>query len=176
MGTDRNDPSEASPTLDTPRLRLRDARPGDAGPLLSITAYDGAFARDVADARKILTRIRDDQRSGATLHWIVCLREDGAPVGNVGFYRGLGVPGPEREAEIGYAVVPSARGRGLAGEAVRRACRYGFERLGLARVVALTEPDNGPSRRLLARLGFVEAGTSENLVRHVLDTPPASGG
>jgi len=176
VDTGRNDPSDASPTLDTPRLRLRDARPSDAESLLAITAYDGAFARDVEDATTILTRIRDDQRSGSTLHWIVCLREDGAPVGNVGFYRGLGVPGPEREAEIGYAFVPSARGRGLAGEAVRRACRYGFERLGLARVVAFTEPDNAPSRRLLARLGFLEDATGEGLVRHVLDVPPVPGG
>lgn len=175
MDTRPNGRDEASPTLDTPRLRLRHARPGDARPLLSITAYDGAFARTVPEAAGILDRIEADQRAGATVHWIACLRRDGAPVGNVGFYRGLGVPGPEREAEIGYAFVPSARGRGLAGEAVRRTCRYGFERLGLARVVALTEPDNAPSRRLLARLGFVEVETSERSVRHVVDTPSASG-
>lgn len=176
MTTGPHDLGSASPTLDTPRLRLRDARPGDAGPLLSITAYDGAFAHDVEEAAGILERIRADQRAGSTLHWIACLRDDGAPVGNVGFYRGLGVPGPDREAEIGYAFVPAARGVGLASEAVQRTCRYGVERLGLARVVAFTAPDNAASRRLLARLGFLEAGTSGGLVRHVLDAPPAPGG
>lgn len=169
MDTGPIDPAVASPTLDTPRLRLRDARPSDAGPLLAITAYDGAFARDVDDAAAILARIRGDQRAGSTIHWIACLRDDGAPVGNVGFYRGLGVPGPEREAEIGYAFVASARGQGLAGEAVARACRYGLENLRLARIVAFTEPDNTDSRRLLARLGFLAAGTGDGLLRYVLD-------
>lgn len=173
MDADANDHALASPTLDTPRLSLRDARPSDAGPLLAITAYDGTFARDVEEATAILDRIRGDQRSGSTVHWIACLRADGAPVGNVGFYRGLGVPGPERAAEIGYAFVPAARGRGLAGEAVARACRYGFERLGLARVVALTEPDNAASRRLLARRGFRVDGARDGLSRHVLDAPRA---
>lgn len=168
-----NDRGDASPTLDTPRLRLRDARPSDAGPLLAITAYDGAWADDANEAAGILERIRADQRSGSTLHWVACLREDGAPVGNVGFYRGLGVPGPDREAEIGYAFVPAARGKGLAGEAVQRACRYGAERLGLARVVAFAEPDNAASRRLLARLGFRAAGTRGGLLRFVLDASKA---
>ncbi len=169
MDTGLNDPAVASPTLDTPRLRLRDARLSDAGPLLAITAYDGTFARDVEDAAAMLTRIRHDQRAGSTVHWIACLRAGGAPVGNVGFYRGLGVPGPDREAEIGYAFVASARGQGLAGEALARACRYGFEHLGLARVVAFTKPDNIASRRLLARRGFRGAGAGDGLLRYVLD-------
>jgi ribosomal-protein-alanine N-acetyltransferase len=51
-------------------------------------------------------------------------------------------------------VVPEARGGGIAGRAVTLACRWALTRAGLARVEALVEPDNLPSRRVLERSGF----------------------
>lgn len=62
--------------------------------------------------------------------------------------------------EIGWRLPLAAWGQGLATEAARAALQFGFERLGLAEIVAITVPANAPSRRVMERLGMVrdEAG------------------
>ncbi len=46
------------------------------------------------------------------------------------------------------------RGRGLAGEAMAAAARFGFESAGLDRMMAVTRAVNGPGRRILEGLGM----------------------
>ena len=58
------------------------------------------------------------------------------------------------QAEIGYTLDPAYGGQGYATEAVRAQLRICFEDLGLRRVVALCFADNGPSWRLMERLGM----------------------
>jgi RimJ/RimL family protein N-acetyltransferase len=69
------------------------------------------------------------------------------------------------EAKLSYELVPAARGRGLASEAVREALRYGYEEMGLGRVLAEIHPDNAASRRLAGRLGFEQVGQSRRFWR-----------
>ena len=57
-------------------------------------------------------------------------------------------------AEIGYWVIPRARGRGLATRAIRLASAWALSDAGLARVEALVEPGNSPSQRALLAAGF----------------------
>lgn len=158
-----------APALTTPRLSLRDARPSDAAPLLEVTFYDGLAARDVAEAAAVLERIRGDQDAGETLHWVVCLREGRTPIGTVGFYRGFA----GGAGELGYVLASAFRGRGLGGEAAAAACAYGFDGLGLERIVAWTEPGNVPSRRLLERLGFREDGSAGGRIHYLRERPQA---
>lgn len=80
--------------------------------------------------------------------------------------------------EIGWRLPRAAWGQGLATEAAQAALDFGFERLGLSEVVAITVPANTPSRRVMERLGMqrdlegdfdhprVEAG--HPMQRHVL--------
>jgi ribosomal-protein-alanine N-acetyltransferase len=42
--------------------------------------------------------------------------------------------------------------------AVRSVCDFGFRTLGLHRIEAACIPENGPSRRLLAKAGFIQEG------------------
>jgi ribosomal protein S18 acetylase RimI-like enzyme len=88
--------------------------------------------------------------------WLV-LHED-LVVGTVGF---KAAPDQGR-VEVGYGLVPSVRGRGLATEAVRGLIAAAAER-GVTEVVAETLVDNWASRRVLEKLGFVRTGgyTSE---------------
>ncbi|MCF6414153.1 GNAT family N-acetyltransferase [Collinsella tanakaei] len=59
--------------------------------------------------------------------------------------------------EVGYLIGDrSARGRGYASEAVRAACRYAFDVLGVERVDARIKPGNAASERAAAGGGFVE--------------------
>jgi ribosomal-protein-alanine N-acetyltransferase len=70
-------------------------------------------------------------------------------------------------AEVGYWLVPAARGRGAGRAAVSLLVEWAFDRLRLARIEITTTPDNTAARALAASLGFVEEGvmTSRNLER-----------
>jgi RimJ/RimL family protein N-acetyltransferase len=57
-------------------------------------------------------------------------------------------------ADVGFAVAPWARGRGYATAALRAVCRWGFERLGLARIEWRAYLGNDASRTVAERAGF----------------------
>jgi [ribosomal protein S5]-alanine N-acetyltransferase len=63
-----------------------------------------------------------------------------------------------RSAEIGYWLIPRARGRRLASRAVALLARWGLTEAGLARIEALVEPGNTPSQHVLERVGFQREG------------------
>lgn len=58
------------------------------------------------------------------------------------------------EGVIGWCFDPAAHGRGYATEAVREGLRLFFDELGVRRVFAEAFADNGPSRRLMERVGM----------------------
>ncbi len=63
-----------------------------------------------------------------------------------------------RRAEIGFLLGRAHWGRGLASDAVQAVLAFAFAEMGLHRVEADVDPENGASLRLLARLGFREEG------------------
>jgi RimJ/RimL family protein N-acetyltransferase/protein tyrosine phosphatase (PTP) superfamily phosphohydrolase (DUF442 family) len=82
--------------------------------------------------------------------YLVELKEDSEPLGMCGLLRRDTLP----DVDIGFALVPEHWGRGYAYEAAAATLRFAREVLRLPRVVAITRPDNGPSNRLLERLGL----------------------
>jgi RimJ/RimL family protein N-acetyltransferase len=81
--------------------------------------------------------------------WIHQLVVDDQVVGDIGFHG----PPAGGSVEIGYAVVPARRGRGLA----TRACALIVEvawGAGAVEVIADAEPDNPGSRKVLLNNGF----------------------
>jgi predicted acetyltransferase len=79
----------------------------------------------------------------------VVRRSDGLAVGTIGCFG----PPTDGVVEVGYGLVESARGAGLMTDVLSGMVRS-LEAAGL-RVVARTLPENVPSHRVLARLGFV---------------------
>jgi RimJ/RimL family protein N-acetyltransferase len=67
--------------------------------------------------------------------------------------------GDPPRAEIGYTLNPASTGRGYATEAVRALIGYAFDRLGVARVRAVTDTRNAPSIMVAERLGMSLTGT-----------------
>ena len=80
---------------------------------------------------------------------------DGRYAGEIGLY--YWEPSTQ-QAMIGYSLMPEFRGRGFTTRAVRLLVAWGFEQVGLARVIAGTAPDNLASQRVLERAGFVQEG------------------
>ena len=60
----------------------------------------------------------------------------------------------DTEAEIGWALDPAHQGQGYATEAATELVRTCFEDLGVRRVTATAFADNGPSLRIMERLGL----------------------
>jgi RimJ/RimL family protein N-acetyltransferase len=58
------------------------------------------------------------------------------------------------ETEVGWALLPDARGQGFATEAGAAALTWGFENLDVAYLTAMIRPDNASSLRVAARLGL----------------------
>ncbi len=61
---------------------------------------------------------------------------------------------PDCEIEVGYLLKKSAWGRGFASEACRRMLQFAFEESPLTEVVAVTDPRNTASRRVLEKCGM----------------------
>ncbi len=72
-----------------------------------------------------------------------------------------------RRAEIGYWLVPAARGRGVGRAAVSLLVEWAFETLEMERIEITTTPENAAARALAQSLGFREEGVmiSRNLER-----------
>lgn len=64
----------------------------------------------------------------------------------------------QRDAEIGYWIVPSARGRGLAVRAVEAVVRWGFTGLGVQRIQLFHAVENVASGRVAEKAGFTQEG------------------
>ena len=77
-------------------------------------------------------------------------RATGEAVGDAGL---LYLP-DSQETELGYRLLKSHWGKGLASEAARRWLDYAFGELGLPEVIAFAHPDNIGSVRVMQKCGF----------------------
>jgi [ribosomal protein S5]-alanine N-acetyltransferase len=137
------------------RLVLRELTRADVPQILDISFFQGTIARSLAEAEQMQQWIRREYEQGTLLHWGYTLGADGPVVGTGGFYRSFKPESPDT-AEIGYVLLPAYRGQGLATEAVETMVEYGFQTLGLHRVLAFTDPLNVASQAVLRRAGFQE--------------------
>ena len=119
--------------------------------------------------RGALERIVAADAAGHSLEpffaYVIVRRSDGLAVGDAGFH---GPPDDAGNVEIGYALVPAARGAGLASEATGLLVDWARGQPGVRTVSARVDPANGPSRRVLVRLGFTPDGEVGGLERFVL--------
>lgn len=106
--------------------------------------------------------------------WAVERRADGELLGMCGLIRR-----PTLEhVDVGFAFLARHRGQGYATEAARAALQHGFAVLGLARIDAITTPDNSASQRVLERVGLRREGarrlgeSREELALYSASAPP----
>jgi len=159
-----------APVLATERLTLRGFLPGDADAFSGILADRTAMwdlwtipdiPRDPRDYADIYVggSIASWRNSGYGF-WAVWMRppalsREAELIGFCGFVIDSHTHiRPPEGLEKGWGLRPDFQGRGLALEAATAAVTYGFRGLGVARLIAITSPENAPSRKLLGRLGF----------------------
>ena len=90
--------------------------------------------------------------------WVIRDRASGAFVGEVGFHnlqRDL-VPSLGDRPELGYALIPRARRKGLAAEVAGGALAWADRARPGGETVCMIDPENVASARVAARLGYRE--------------------
>lgn len=82
--------------------------------------------------------------------WRVTLKETGEAIGMCGLIRRDAL----EDVDVGYAFLPRFWGKGYASEAVRGALTFAKTSAQLTRVVAIVDPNNQGSIRVLEKAGF----------------------
>ena len=112
------------------------------------------------DAREIFARsLERNPTLTGWLHWYWILREDRVLIGSGGFG---GTPDQNGKVEIGFSIVDSYHGKGLATEAVKALLEWIEEQQGVRRLVAATITTNNASRRVLRKCGFRLLGPADD--------------
>ena len=143
--------------LATERLKLRHWRPDDSGPFARMNAdpdvmrhFLGPLDREDSDA--LLCRIAGELDARGWGLWALEERSTGQMLGFTGLSP---VPFPAAftpAVEIGWRLVHSHWGQGLATEAAGAALTFGFGELSLDEIVAFTAVGNERSRAVMRRL------------------------
>jgi ribosomal-protein-alanine N-acetyltransferase len=146
--------------LDTPRLQLRPFAEGDAVIVHRVYSDPDVMryvatgpAADLAATRRLLGEYAAHQEIHGYSFWAVLERESGRLIGDAGLYRT-----PTGEVELGYTLGMPWWGRGLATEAAEAWIETAFGPLEIDEVVALAEPANVASLRVLEKVGMARAG------------------
>jgi RimJ/RimL family protein N-acetyltransferase len=155
--------TRAPETLETERLVLRQWRDDDRAPFARINAdprvmehFPATLTREESDA--LVDRIEQHWRTHGFGLYAVDLkagvRDERQFIGFIGLAR----PSFEIDftpcIEIGWRLDASLWGRGLATEGARAVAEYAIGPLGLDEIVSFTTVGNGPSRRVMEKLGM----------------------
>jgi [ribosomal protein S5]-alanine N-acetyltransferase len=149
--------------LETPRLLLREFAHGDDAFVLRLL-NEPSWLRFIGDRgvrdldaaqRYVDDRIRASyDRNGFGL-WCVVPKGSQEPVGMCGLIRRESLP----DVDVGFAFLPTAWGRGFARESAAAVLAHARDVLGLDRILAITDPENAASIRVLERVGMRREGS-----------------
>ena len=146
------------PVVETERLLLRAFSPEDFDAFAAMRAdaevmrfLGNPLGPQTAERARAWQEMNDRRwREEGFGMWAVVEKSSGELSG----WCGLSRLDQTREVEVGYGLARRAWGRGFATEAARASLRYGFEHIGLTRIVAVVNPENLASRRVIEKLGL----------------------
>jgi len=146
-------------SLRTARLLLRPWRDADLVDFAAMSADPAVmeFLAPLAEpgaCEAWAARLRAHWRDHGFGRWVVEIPDQARFIGVVGLamipYEAHFTPA----VEVAWRLVRTHWGCGYAAEAARAALDYGFDKLGLAEIIAVTVPANLRSRRVMERLGM----------------------
>ncbi|MGH7061707.1 MAG: GNAT family N-acetyltransferase [Stellaceae bacterium] len=143
-------------SLRTARLLLRPWRDEDMAEAAELSA-DPAVMEFLIPCPGWGERQRDHWRQHGFGQWVVELPGEASFIGAVGLSR-IGYQAHFAPAvEIAWRLARAYWGKGYASEAARAALDFGFGELALAEIVAITNPANLRSRRVMERLAMTRS-------------------
>lgn len=108
---------------------------------------------DLTTSLPLIAREMADEPGDARWVWMVIEQASAQVIGDVGFHGALR---DEATAEIGYVLLPHARGQGYATEATAAVIDWTFTYTKVAQIIAQIDPDNDASLHVAAKLGMRE--------------------
>lgn len=163
--------------IETPRLLIRCPRPGDGqavfegvrDSLAALRAWPASlpwalFEPSIEASETFCREGHLNYLARKELPMLMFLKDGGHYIGGAGFHH-LDWDTPKCEA--GYWCRPAFQGQGLVTEAVSALCRWAMQDLGMARITALPDAENQPSRAVAERAGMVLEAT----LRHERKAP-----
>jgi RimJ/RimL family protein N-acetyltransferase len=153
-------PRTPKPWLETLRLAMREFTPDDYGDLYALNS-DPRVMKFIADgmpstrdevARALRRFIRYPTLYPDLGIWHTSRRDTGAFIG----FFALNYAGRSADIEIGYRLLRNAWGQGFATEGATALAQFGFDDLGLHRIIGVTLPGNKASQRVLLKAGLAD--------------------
>lgn len=157
------------------RVALREVSPAAAADLAAggtggLTWVEGGPFDGTRTAAEMVTKAYTSGMHRPEWGMFALVRtEDEVAVGGMGFH---GAPDEEGVAEVGYDLVAAARGRGYASEALASLSTWALARPGVSSLLALIEPENTASQRVVSRAGYVRAPDRDDLRAYVRHATP----
>lgn len=148
--------------IETQRLTLRGWRDDDRAPFHAMCSDPRVMEflgplQTRADVDAAIDRQIGFENQFGYCFWAIERRADGLFLGFCGLKPGAEGTPIEGEAEIGWRLAADHWGQGYAREAAQASLEYGWDKLGLASIAAITTPGNVRSWGLMERLGMVRA-------------------
>ncbi|MEM9278685.1 MAG: GNAT family N-acetyltransferase, partial [Pseudomonadota bacterium] len=149
--------SSALATIETERLILRRWRESDLADLTEVYACN-EHARFVGGGKEPWAVWRDMAlyEGHFTLRGYSLFALEEKTTGETLGWAGPWYPEGFPEPEIGYALKPSATGKGFAKEAVIRCLAYVYETIGWKTAISAIDPDNKASQAVAKSVGAVQ--------------------
>ncbi len=148
--------------IETERLILRSFQPEDlndyhqqiySDPDVTLYLPTGK-PRPIEKTKAVLDfAIEHEAEHGFSL-WAVIEKSIRQFIGHCGLVYLKGTP----DVEVAYAYGKAYWGKGIGSEAARACLQYGFETGNLPYIVALAEPENVASQRVMQKIGMVHEG------------------
>ncbi|WP_444896254.1 GNAT family N-acetyltransferase [Microbulbifer sp. ANSA003] len=144
--------------LETDNLIIQEINAEQDSTLILSLLNDSAFLQNIGDRG---VRTKEDAYQFILNGPVAMYREhgfgmykvslkDSTAIGICGLVKRAGLDG----IDIGFAFLPDFRGRGFALESAQAVMQYAREELGLRRILAIAQPSNTPSIKLLKKLGL----------------------
>jgi ribosomal-protein-alanine N-acetyltransferase len=169
--------------LETERLLFRDHEPSDLDDYCAMEAdpevrrYVGGAPRAREDAERRSRKGLDRPEDRRLWMWATVYKPEGRYIGRCGVYAHFGPSGSiiGGEGSLAFYLARTYWGRGLATEAGCAFVHFGFNELGLSRIVTTVQIGNDASVRVLEKLGFSLVSTEKGEFRsfyHFELSPP----
>ncbi len=157
------------PELHTPRLHLRKMQVEDVPALVkyadnkNISDYilNMPYPYREPDAVLRIRSVLEGFKNKTRYVFAVISKERAEMIGEVSLHLDR-----DASAQLGYWIGEPFWGQGLATEAAGAVVRFGLETLGLERIFATFDAENGASERVLVKCGLKRVGVTGDLVQY----------
>ncbi len=146
------------PSLTTDSLILRMLELSDAAEIMKLRSdervnqyLDRPKTTTIDEAIEFINKIINGIKNEESYYWVICLRNNDKLAGTICLWN---IDQENACAEVGYELLPSSQGKGLAQNALSAIVDYGFNALKFKTIVAYPHAANERSIKLLEKNNF----------------------